>query len=121
MLQFLKKAPKLYNLLAIFKRKGFSNVQRLLCLSVLASLLLASCKTAPKPPPQASAANFGAPGTPAPRAGDEIMICGQLFHTGAPVVLWTDAGGYDAYRTDRRFAPYDKASFEATTQEAGDA
>ena len=23
-----------------------------------------------------------------PRKGDEIMIAGQLFHTGTPVVLW---------------------------------
>ena len=36
------------------------------------------------------------------RKGDEIVICGQYFHTGAPVVLWTDPGGYDAYRTERR-------------------
>lgn len=35
------------------------------------------------------------------------MIAGQLFHTGAPVVLWTDPGGYDAYRTERRFAPWE--------------
>ena len=96
-------------------------MQRLFAVSVLASLLLASCKTAPKPPEQVSSTSFGAPGTPVPRAGDEIMACGQLFHTGAPVVLWTDPGGYDAYRTDRRFAPYDKASFEATTQESADA
>src|SRR5215217_402878 len=60
---------------------------------------------------------FAAPGTPQPRSGDEIMVCGQLFHTGAPVVLWTDPGGYDAYRTDRRFAPFDKASWEATNEE----
>jgi N-acetylmuramoyl-L-alanine amidase len=58
-----------------------------------------------------------APGTPLKRAGDEIMVCGQLFHTGAPVVLWTDPGGYDAYRTERRFAPFDKASWEATNEE----
>ncbi|MDB5320910.1 MAG: negative regulator of beta-lactamase expression [Phycisphaerales bacterium] len=89
---------------------------------LIASLLLASCKTAHNPPAQAStAAQFGAPGTAEPHAGDEIMVCGQLFHTGAPVVLWTDPGGYDAYRTDRRFAPYEKASFEATTQEVADA
>jgi len=24
------------------------------------------------------------------RRGDEIMVCGQLFHTGASVILWTD-------------------------------
>lgn len=53
----------------------------------------------------------GRAGKPAPRNGDEIMVCGQLFHTGAPVVLWTDPGGYDAYRTDRRFAPPDTAEW----------
>jgi N-acetyl-anhydromuramyl-L-alanine amidase AmpD len=53
-----------------------------------------------------------------PRKGDEIVVCGQYFHTGgAKVVLWTDPGGFDAYRTERRFSPYDKSSFAATTQE----
>ena len=56
------------------------------------------------------------PGQLLERQGDEIMICGQLFHTSAPVVLWTDPGGYDAYRVERRFAPYDKSSWAATTQ-----
>jgi N-acetylmuramoyl-L-alanine amidase len=37
------------------------------------------------------------------RRGDEIVVCGQLFHTTAPVKLWTDPGGYDAYRLDHRF------------------
>src|SRR6187551_479485 len=55
------------------------------------------------------------------RSGDEIMVCGQLVHTGAPVVLWTDPGGYDAYRTERRFVSWDKASFEKTTRDAGTA
>ena len=32
-----------------------------------------------------------------PRKGDEILACGQYIHTGATVVLWTDAGGFDAY------------------------
>src|SRR5262245_64191784 len=55
-----------------------------------------------------------------PRQGDEIVVCGQYFHTGgAKVILWTDPGGYDAYRTERRFAPYDKSSYAATTQESG--
>ncbi|MGD9688318.1 MAG: N-acetylmuramoyl-L-alanine amidase [Phycisphaerales bacterium] len=48
------------------------------------------------------------------RRGDEIMVCGQLFHTGAPVVLWTDPGGYDAYRTEKRFGPLEAASWDAT-------
>ena len=39
----------------------------------------------------------------------EIVIAGQYFHTGAPVVLWTDPGGYDAYRTERRFVPWERA------------
>lgn len=39
------------------------------------------------------------------RAGDEIVIAGQFFHTRAPVVLWLDPGGYDAYRTPPHFAP----------------
>ena len=52
------------------------------------------------------------------RVGDEIMVCGQLFHTTAPVVLWTDPGGYDAYRVERRFAPWEKASWAATQAEA---
>ena len=39
------------------------------------------------------------------RSGDEIVVCGQLFHTTTRVILWTDPGGYDAYRVDRRFAP----------------
>ena len=48
------------------------------------------------------------------------MVAGQLFHTGAPVVLWTDPGGYDAYRTERRFAPWPDAPFAATTRAAAD-
>jgi N-acetyl-anhydromuramyl-L-alanine amidase AmpD len=40
-----------------------------------------------------------------PRKGDEIVAAGQFFHTGTPVVLWLDPGGYDAYRVERRFAP----------------
>jgi N-acetylmuramoyl-L-alanine amidase len=57
------------------------------------------------------------PGTQVPRRGDEIMVCGQLFHTTAPVVLWLDPGGYDAYRVERRFVPWERASWESTKQE----
>ena len=39
------------------------------------------------------------------RSGDEIVVCGQLFHTTTKVVLWTDPGGYDAYRVVPRFGP----------------
>ncbi len=48
------------------------------------------------------------------RQGDEIMVCGQLYHTTAPVVLWTDPGGYDAYRLERRFVPLDQAATPPT-------
>ena len=60
------------------------------------------CRTAPKP------------GALAPRCGDEIVIAGQFFHTGAKVVLWMDPGGYDAYRVERRFSKYSESSWEAT-------
>ncbi len=45
------------------------------------------------------------PGQKEPRKGDEIVAAGQFFHTGTPVVLWLDPGGYDAYRVERRFSP----------------
>jgi len=54
------------------------------------------------------------PGTIARRAGDEIVVAGQFVHTGTPVVLWTDPGGYDAYRVERRFAPVDQSSWETS-------
>ena len=43
------------------------------------------------------------PGDPAPRRGDEISVCGQLFHTGTNVVLWNDPGGFDHYRVEPKW------------------
>ncbi|MBK8978021.1 MAG: N-acetylmuramoyl-L-alanine amidase [Planctomycetes bacterium] len=40
---------------------------------------------------------------PADRRGQEIVVCGQLFDIGTPVVLWSDPGGYDAYSELPRF------------------
>ncbi len=57
---------------------------------------------------------------PLPRQGTEIIVCGQPFDIGTPVVLWTDPGGYDAYRVERRFAPWEEASYAATTQKVKD-
>lgn len=73
-------------------------------LPVLAGLLalLAGCTT-PKP------------GALLKRQGDEIIVAGQLFHTGTRVVTWLDASGYDAYRTERRFAPFDQSSWATST------
>jgi len=56
----------------------------------------------------------------APRKGDEIVVAGQFFHTGTPVVLWMDPGGYDAYRVERRFSPYDKSDFETSQKDVKD-
>jgi N-acetylmuramoyl-L-alanine amidase len=72
-------------------------------LSLLAAALaLVSCTSTPKP------------GTLASRQGDEIIVAGQLFHTGARVVTWMDPGGYDAYRVERRFSPVDQADWESS-------
>ena len=57
------------------------------------------------------------PGTPVSRKGDEIIVAGQLFHTGTKVVTWMDPGGYDAYRVERRFAPIENSSWEASKAE----
>lgn len=46
-----------------------------------------------------------APGQHERRKGDEMVVAGQMFHTGTRVVLWMDPGGYDAYRVEKRFAP----------------
>lgn len=52
-----------------------------------------------------------------PRQGDEIVAAGQFFHTGTPVVLWMDPGGYDAYRVERRFAPIEKSDWSNSCAE----
>ena len=56
-------------------------------------------------------------GTFVPRKGDEIVVAGRYVHTGTPVVLWSDPGGYDAYRVERRFAPLDKADWNTSHEE----
>ena len=67
-------------------------------------------------PPAAAAV---VPGTPTPRFGDEIVVAGQRFRTGTPVVLWTDPGGYDAYRVDKRFSDFDKRQAGDWGEKAG--
>ena len=57
------------------------------------------------------------PGDILARRGDEMVACGQLVHTTTPIITWMDPGGYDAYRTERRFAPLDVASFEKSKGE----
>src|SRR5215471_21865816 len=77
-------------------------------LVALLLVALAGCATAPPP------------GAHESRRGDEIVVAGQFFHTGTPVVLWMDPGGYDAYRVERRFSPIDKADWEHSTEEVRD-
>lgn len=43
-----------------------------------------------------------------------MVAAGRFIHTGTRVVLWTDPGGYDAYRAERRFAPIGAADWEAS-------
>src|SRR5215471_9492277 len=74
----------------------------LVCVLLVA---LAGCATAPPP------------GAHEARTGDEIVVAGQFIHTGTPVVLWMDPGGYDAYRVERRFSPIEKADWGHSTQE----
>jgi N-acetyl-anhydromuramyl-L-alanine amidase AmpD len=68
-------------------------------------LILTGCAVRPRP------------GEPLPRRGDEIVVAGQLFHTGTRVITWMDPGGYDAYRVERRFAPFEKSDWAATVAE----
>jgi len=72
---------------------------------VLVATTLTACKTTPRP------------GTLETRRGDEIVVAGQFVHTGTPVVLWLDPGGYDAYRVERRFSPLDQAGWSASHEE----
>ena len=72
------------------------------CVLGLVLLLGSGCQTLPPP------------GTLAARRGDEIVVAGQFVHTGTPVVLWMDPGGYDAYRVERRFSPYDESAWETS-------
>jgi N-acetyl-anhydromuramyl-L-alanine amidase AmpD len=62
-------------------------------------------------------ARFGRPGSAERRKGDEIVVAGRMFHTGTPVVLWMDPGGYDAYRVERRFAPLEKSDWRTSEKE----
>lgn len=48
------------------------------------------------------------------RHGTEIMVCGQIYDIGVPVVLFTDPGGYDAYRVERRYVPWEESGWEKT-------
>jgi N-acetyl-anhydromuramyl-L-alanine amidase AmpD len=72
------------------------------CALMVSAFLVGGCQSLPRP------------GAHAPRKGDEMVVAGQFFHTGTPVVLWMDPGGYDAYRVERRFSDFDESSWETS-------
>jgi N-acetylmuramoyl-L-alanine amidase len=67
-----------------------------------ACALLTGCQTMPQS------------GLIEPRRGDEIVVAGKFVHTGTRVVTWMDPGGYDAYRVERRFAPFDVSDWQSS-------
>lgn len=79
-----------------------ASLHRTIIFAFCAMMLLAGCRTAPRP------------GTFAHRTGDEIVVAGQFVHTGTPVVLWMDPGGYDGYRVERRFSPINESAWETS-------
>jgi len=60
------------------------------------------------------------PGTISERKGDEIIVAGKMIHTGTRVVTWMDPGGYDAYRTERRFAPAEESDWATSKEKVKD-
>jgi len=90
----------------------------LLFISQAALLRLCPDKAALEAPPVALPNNSLAvrAGERLERSGDEIMVCGQLFHTGTPVVLWTDPGGFDGYRTECRFGAFEQSAWDAASR-----
>ena len=76
--------------------RGFQPAVTLRC-ALLVTLAL-GCAAAPRN-------GAAAPGDPVSRGGDEISVCGRLFHTGTRVILWNDPHGYDAYRPHCHFEP----------------
>jgi N-acetylmuramoyl-L-alanine amidase len=84
--------------LGIFSRSNF-------LLSLLVALASTGCHTASQP------------GAMAPRTGDEIMVAGHYVHTGTRIVLWTDPGGYDAYRVERRFSPIGISDWKTSSED----
>ena len=84
---------------------------------LLAPLLLGFCAfacTPHNPPPPTLTTQF------IPRQGDEIAVCGQFVHTGAPVITWMDPGGFDAYRVERRFSSLAAADWESSSKAVKD-
>ncbi|MDB6026915.1 MAG: negative regulator of beta-lactamase expression [Verrucomicrobiales bacterium] len=54
------------------------------------------------------------------RTGDEIVVAGNFVHTGTRVVTWMEPGGYDAYRVERRFAPFKESDWDTSHEKVKD-
>ncbi|MEM1097257.1 MAG: N-acetylmuramoyl-L-alanine amidase [Planctomycetota bacterium] len=52
------------------------------------------------------------PGTHNQRPDDAIIVGGQLYRIGTPVVTWLDLGGMNAYRVDKQYAPWSEAQWD---------
>ncbi len=68
---------------------------------IAAAVALGACRTASVRPIEPSSE----PGHETKPPGDDIVVCGERIAIGAPLVLWTEFPGYDAYRTTTHFAP----------------
>lgn len=80
------RATRLTSGLAVRRmRRGVVSVAAL-----VAALLIQACTRGTPPPPQELSDEPRHPGR-------EIVVCGKHVFVGAPVVLWTDPGGYNAY------------------------
>jgi N-acetyl-anhydromuramyl-L-alanine amidase AmpD len=62
-----------------------------------------------------------APNAPASQTGDEIVVCGQRFHTGTPVVIWTTKGGYDFHYSKAPGSPGERKPHRVRTSPLTDA
>ncbi len=69
------------------------------CVALALTLPLGGCKKeeAPSAPPPVAQTR--------PALGTTIVAAGERFDIGTPVMLWSDPGGYDAYREDLSFGP----------------
>lgn len=67
------------------------------------ALVLASACATPPPASTVPEPERAPPIRLTERRTDEILVCGKRYSIGAPVVLWTDPGGYDAYSTELHF------------------
>ena len=84
----------------------FSTLKKLTLVTTVFGLVLGGCATRT--------------GKIEQRTGDEIIVAGKLVHTGTRVVTWMDPGGYDAYRVERRFAPFNESDWETSHEQVKD-